>query len=72
MPLKNIPAGDSRPIAFCSCGRSLVVIREERWRLKYWAIGDLGCFGEILWCGCGEDQSFFVGVFIILWVMWFV
>lgn len=39
---KNIPTGLSLPMAFCSMGRSVVVIREERFRLKYWATGDLG------------------------------
>jgi len=46
--VKNIPVGDSKPIAFCSMGKSFVLIIVERLRLMYWAIaiGDLGWLDE--------------------------
>jgi len=48
--VKNIPVGERRPMALVSWGRSLVVMREERLRLKYWVRGDFG--GGCEWCEC--------------------
>jgi len=47
-------------MALVSCGRSLVVMREERLRLKYWVrVGDFGGCGwrECEWCEYEEEST---------------